>query len=227
MMNEELITDDPRLPLLPEAPHGGIHTGERLPPEKVEMIRKLYEGGSNPHAIAKEVGSTWKVVTALCCPERLHKRATPEQIQAVRRLRDEGADFQDIADEMGLKLRVVTAIAMSDSDVVKALQETRASRALVLEAVSMEATTRAIESRLESGKLTVAEVANATMIANTMVRDTIGAAPIRVRIEADENVMAAMNLFGGGAKMLPPKAEIIEAEMIRQDARINQLESNA
>lgn len=217
------MSDEPHLPMdLPPPsppmalpPHGGTHTGERLPKEKVAEIRKLYAEGSNPHAIAKKVGSTWKVVAALCCPERLHQKATPEQIAEVRRLRDEGADFSDIADEMGLKLRVVVAIAASDSEIVQRLQATRSNRALVFEAVALEATTKTIETRLASGKASVAEMSNAAMIANTMVRDTVGAAPIRVRLEADENVMAAMSLFGGGgAKPLPVKSEVIEAELI-------------
>lgn len=214
-MTEELITNDPRVPAVPEAPHQGVHTGERVDAETAELIRRLYAAGSSPHAVSKAVGCTRKTVLALCCPEKLHRQATLEQIAEVRRLRDEGVDFLQIAEEMDMKLQAVTAIAMSDSEVVMELQRTRAARALVFEAVGIEATQSAIERRWKEGKLSVAEGSNATMIANTMVRDTIGAAPIRVRIEADEHVLAAMTLFGGGGKALPVKSGAVhEAEIL-------------
>lgn len=211
-LQTELISDDPRLPVVPQAPHSGVHTGERLPEEKADLIRRLYAEGKSKNAIVEEVGTTWKIVDAICDPERT---VTPEQAEEVRRLRTSGMDFIDIAAAMELKLRTIRLIAQNDPQITAKLQETRASRALILEAVAIEASHHALESRLKSGKLTVAEASNMTMIANTMVRDTVGAAPIRVRLEADENVMAAMSLFGGGgAKPLPVKSEVIEAELI-------------
>jgi plasmid maintenance system antidote protein VapI len=212
-MNElDLITDDERRALVPEAPHGGVHTGERLDPAKVSAIRALYTSGASKHAIAEQVGCTWKTVDAICDPER---SVTPNQADEVRRLRETGMDFIDIATTLKMELRKVRLIAQSDAQIITKLQESRAARALVLEAVSMEASHQALETRLKSGKLTVAEAANLTMIANGMVRDTVGAAPIRVRLEADEHVMAAMSLFGGGAaKPVPAKTEVIDAEVI-------------
>jgi hypothetical protein len=197
-------------PLVESPPRGGLHDGSRVDSEKKAMMVALFAQGVSKHQIAQQTDSTWKVVDAVVDPRRRLDMVTLEQRAEVVSMLMANQGFDDVVKATGLSLRTVAAIAKNDPAVVMELQKSRGHRAVVAEAIVMEGLLDTAEKRLESGKATMAELANALMVINGMARDTLGAAPIRVSVEADESLMAAMQMFGGGMQPMP----VVEAEVV-------------
>lgn len=212
-MHPTLPLDLPAPAILPDPVRTGARTGERVPEAEQQRIRELYAKQQSIAAIAKATGHSRDTITAICDPSRLHQALTPDQVQRIRNMHTTGAPFKTIAAETGIPLTRIHAVIAAQSEAVQALQQSRGPRAVVAEAIAMEATLEAIQRRTDEGKLTVAESANLLMILNGMSRDTIGAAPIRVRLEADEGVLAAAAIFGGTRRSHPTQTgPIIDAD---------------
>lgn len=214
----------PPVPPMAPPPRGGVHDASRIPEAEKEKMSQLYKSLGSIDAVVKSTGHTWKTVAMVCDPSRLHKGVSLEQISEVKALLHAGSGAAQAAKETGLSLRQVAAIIASDGELAKAAKTTRGVRAIAAETVAMESLLDTIEKRQASGKMTIAEGANALLVLNNMVKDAVGAVATKIEVdvnhkhEASSALMASL-VHGGATIEIPkPPAPIIDVETVNPNS---------
>jgi hypothetical protein len=121
--------------------------------------------------------------------------------------------------------KTIAAVIAADPNLVRQLLESRAARAVVEEALLHEERAEVIEAKRKAEKLSVADLTSAIMVNGILIKDSGGAAPKRIRIEADESLLLAAQMFGGPkpAPIQPVQdAEVIEISTL-QDSNQQQI----
>jgi len=145
------------------------------------------------------------------------ERLTREERQHIKDLFVAGCSRLEIEGLTKHGRKTIAAVIASDPELVKQLAETRAARALVEEALLHEERSDAIDKKRVAGKLSVADLNSAIMINGILIKDSGGAAPKRIRLEADPSLVLAAQLFSGANIAVQPTtnpAPVQEAEII-------------
>lgn len=205
------MSDEPHLPfkdlpeptILPIAWSGGTHDASRVTEEQKAEMRTLFVELKSIHAVAKATGHAWKTVRIVCCPEEAFVAVSPEVIEQVKALKARGARYAQIKAETQLPRATIAAILAADPKIAETIQKTRAARLLVTEEMLMEAQADAIETKLDAGRLTVGDATNALMVNGVLHEKAGGAAPTRIKHEADPSLLAAAAMFSAAFKPKP------------------------
>lgn len=218
----------PEPSILPVAWSGGVHDGSRIDEAEKAVMREMFVKLGSVHAVAKATGHGWKVTRAVCCPETAFEKVDQETVQQVQMLRANGARYQQIKAETGLPLSVIAAIISADPKITEVIKKTRAARLLVQEDMLMEAQTDAVETKLEAGKLSVADATNALMVNGVLHKEAGGSAPTRIRHEADPTFLAAAAMFGAVFKPKPvlPAESVQEAVVVSKETQPEPVENS-
>lgn len=149
------------------------------------------------------------------------ERLGAEQRAAIRDLWGRGWSKKKIAEELGHSRNTVAEIIDEDGEVGAHLRETRQTRQLVEEEELRRVRAEVIEQKQEEGKLSVADLNSALLIAGVGIRDAGGSAPQRVEVRVEHEFHAAAALMAGSAQPVARAAAsfapVIEAEVVGEE----------
>lgn len=161
--------------------------------------------------------------------EHTGERLTPEQRAEIRDLWAAGKSKSKIAKETGHSRNTVASIIDGDPEVGDHLRKTRATRMLVAEEDYRRVRDELMQDLEASGKLKMADLTNAMMVASVAVRDAGGAEPQRLEVSVDHSFKDAAELMNGGATREPlafaPIPKTIEAELVLEPAALSKSET--
>lgn len=139
-------------------------------------------------------------------------RLTEEQRAEIYQRHMDGQSTFKIAREMKHGRNTIAALLKPDDPAVgEHLQATRKARQLHEEEDLLRLRREVLEDKAEAGKLSVADLNSAVMIAGIGIKESGGAAPQRIRVEVDVNHHLAAQVFSGQFK---PAPLVMEAEVI-------------
>jgi hypothetical protein len=142
-------------------------------------------------------------------------RLTREEREVIKAMFLAGCSRAEIERQTKHGRKTIAAVIAADPELVNQLKEARQSRLLVEEHFLHEEREEAIEKKRATGKLSVAEMNSAIMINGILIKDSGGAAPRRVILEADPSLAAAAALFAGAP--VKPQSPVHEAEIIEPE----------
>lgn len=149
--------------------------------------------------------------------EHSGERLLPEQRAQIRALWARGWSKLKIAKELKHSRNSIAAVIDEDGEIGAHLRETRATRMMIEEEDLRRQRAEVIEKKADAGKLSVADLNSAMMIAGIGIKDAGGAAPVRVKIDVEHEFHVAAELMAGTQQQsarpfMPPP--VIEAEIL-------------
>lgn len=128
-------------------------------------------------------------------------RLTPAQRADIYDRHLNGDSTFKIARELGHSRNTIAALVRTDDPAVaEHLQSTRKARQLQEEDDLLRLRAEVMASKAEANKLSVGDLNSAVMIAGIGIKESGGAAPQRIRVEADESLLLAAQMFSGQFK---------------------------
>lgn len=161
-----------------------------------------------------EVGVSLKKPDAW--PGGIHsgERLTPDQRAEIYQRNMDGQSTFKIAAEMKVGRNTIAALLKPDDPAVtEHLQATRKARQLQEEDDLLRLRGEVMAEKAEAGKLSVGDLNSAVMIAGIGIKESGGAAPVRIRVEADPSLIMAAQIFSGQFK--PVAAPVVDVEEIK------------
>lgn len=161
-------------------------------------------------------------------------RLKPEQRAEIYQRHMDGQSTLKISKEMKVSRNTIDALVKPDDpQVAEHLQSTRKARLLAKEDELMRIRDEVMEekAKMGMGKLSIGDLNSALMINGIGIKESGGAAPQRIRVEADPSLIMAAQIFSGQFKpalALPEPAvrvpaPVMEAEVVGEDAETGRL----
>lgn len=141
--------------------------------------------------------------------DRTGERLTPEQRAEIYQRHMDGQSTFKIAREMKHSRNTIAALLKPDDPAVgEHLQATRKARMLHEEDDILRLRREVMEDKAEAKKLSVSDLTGAAMVASIAIKESGGAAPQRIRVEADPSLIMAAQIFSGQFKPASPVIDV-------------------
>lgn len=139
-------------------------------------------------------------------------RLTPQQRAAIMAMLAENWSDKKIAEHTKHSRNTIAALR-ADPARADWLMKTRAARHLAREESLMLEANELMDKLSTNDKLKLADVTSAMIASSMAIKDAGGAAPQRIRVEADPSLIMAAQIFSGQFKPVQA-APVYEAEMV-------------
>lgn len=143
------------------------------------------------------------------------ERLTPDQRAVIRQLWVEGHSKKKIAELTKHSRNTIAEVVAPTAEVEEFLRKSRAARMLLHEEELLRVRDEVIERKYLDGKLSVGDLNSALMIGGIAIKDAGGAAPQRIRVEADPSLLMAAQIFSGQFKPVTAGKVVVDAEVER------------